>query len=299
MIGVDAGRERTVLHTLDCGSALINQEKTLKRPDGRQIPLGFSTSVVRENDGRMLGAVEVFNDLTEVKRLEAELQRVHVLAALGEMAATVAHEIRNPLGGIAGFAAMLQRDLEAADPRYRLVQKITEGVARLNRIVSSLLTYTRPLQLNSHPVRLAELVEETIAFFEIDLERAHKNIKVERHFPEAEQVCNMDPEQFQQVILNLLQNATQAMPEGGTIDATVDTANTPSGPTAKLCISDTGVGMSSEVRERLFTPFFTTKEDGTGLGLVTSKKIVEAHGGFIAVESQPDQGTSFTISLPQ
>ena len=299
VIGVDAGRERTVLHTLDCGSALINQEKTLSRTDGRQIPLGFSTSVVHENDGRVLGAVEVFNDLTEVKRLEAELQRAHVLAALGEMAATVAHEIRNPLSGIAGFAAMLQRDLEAADPRYRLVQKITEGVARLNRIVSSLLTYTRPLQLNSHPVRFAELVEETIAFFEIDLERAHKNINVERHFPEAEQICNMDPEQFQQVILNLLQNATQAMPEGGTIDAIVDTANTPSGPASTLCISDTGMGITSEIRDRLFTPFFTTKEDGTGLGLVTSKKIVEAHGGFIAVESQPDRGTSFTISLPQ
>ncbi len=299
VIGTDAGRKRTVLHTLDNNDLLINQEKTLRRADGREIPLGFSTSLVRDNDGKVLGAVEVFNDLTEVKRLEAELQRVHVLAALGEMAATVAHEIRNPLGGIAGFAAMLQRDLEASDPRYRLVQKITEGVARLNRIVSSLLTYTRPLQLNSHPVRFAELVEETIAFFEIDLERTHENIHVQRHFSETELVCNMDPEQFQQVILNLLQNATQAMPDGGTIDAILNTTDTPSGPTATLCISDTGIGMSAEVQGRLFTPFFTTKEDGTGLGLVTSKKIIEAHGGCISVESQPDRGTSFTISLPQ
>jgi PAS domain S-box-containing protein len=295
VIGLDAGREQTVLHTLDTGEGLSNREKELCRGDGRRIPLGFSTSLVRDESGRVLGVVEVFNDLTEVKRLEAELQRVHTLAALGEMAATVAHEIRNPLGGIAGFAALLERDLETEDPRRRLVHKITEGVARLNRIVSSLLTYTRPLRLNVHPVNLVELVEEATAFFEIDLERHRKNIRIDRHYPDAGLVCRLDPEQLQQVILNLLQNATQAMPQGGTIGVRIYAERTQ----GVFCISDTGIGMDAEVRQKLFTPFFTTKEDGTGLGLVTSRKIVEAHAGQMRVESEPGQGTRFFVSLPQ
>ena len=297
-MGLDAGRENSVLHTLETGSNLTNCEKELRRLDGRDIPLGFSTSVVRDEAGRVLGAMEVFNDLTEVKQLEAEVQRVHTLAALGEMAATVAHEIRNPLGGIATFASLLGRGLEADDPRRRLVNKITEGVGRLNRIVSSLLTYTRPLRLNAHRVNLSELVEEATAFFEIDLGRNRQDIAIERIYPETGLICRVDPEQFQQVILNLLQNATQAMPEGGTL--TIQTCeDAEDSSRGVLCIRDTGIGMSPEVQEKLFTPFFTTKEDGTGLGLVTSKKIVEAHSGSIRVESDPGKGTCFFIFLPQ
>jgi len=298
MIGLDAGRENSVLHTLETGESLTNREKELKRSDGRSIPLGFSTSLVRDEAGRILGAVEVFNDMTEVKRLEAEVQRAHTLAALGEMAATVAHEIRNPLGGIATFANLLGRGLETDDPRRRLVNKITEGVGRLNRIVTSLLTYTRPLRLNAHRVNFADLVEEATAFFEIDLERTHADISIERRYPDGALTCRIDPEQFQQVILNLLQNAIQAMPEGGTLTVQVYQAaeDTSCGI---LCVRDTGIGMNSEVLEKLFTPFFTTKEDGTGLGLVTCKKIVEAHGGQIRVESRPEEGTRFFITVPQ
>jgi signal transduction histidine kinase len=238
---------------------------------------------------------------------------MHTLAALGEMAATVAHEIRNPLGGIAGFAALLERDLEKEDPRRRLVQKITEGVSRLNRIVTSLLSYTRPLNLRTHPVDLATMVEEVTAFFEIDLERHNHTISIHRHHAE-EVVCPIDTEQFQQVILNLLQNATQAMPEGGDIRIQIDTYSSDQGTQGRLQICDSGIGMSTEVQERLFTPFFTTKEDGTGLGLVISKKIIDAHGGSIQVDSQQaltetseivpnpsvedTSGTTFTIYLP-
>ena len=295
IIGLSAGRKLSVLHTLDTGERLASQEKELQRADDRAIPLGFSTSLVRDEAGTVLGALEVFNDLTEVKRLEAEVQRVQTLAALGEMAATVAHEIRNPLGGIAGYAGMLERDLAADDPNRRLVHKITEGVGRLNRIVVSLLNYTRPLSLNVHPVNLAELVEETTAFFAIDIERSRADIRIECAFPADELICRVDPEQLQQVILNLLQNAMQAMPEGGAIEVGLRTE----GNTGVLIVGDTGVGMDDEVREKLFTPFFTTKEDGTGLGLVTSKKIIDAHNGQIRVDSEPGRGTQFSISLPQ
>ena len=295
IIGLADGRQNTAMHTLDTGERLLNREKSLRRADGRIIPLGFSTSLLRDEQGTVLGVVEVFNDLTEVKRLEAEVQRVNTLAALGEMAATVAHEIRNPLGGIAGYAGMLERDLSSEDPNRRLVHRIVEGVGRLNRIVSSLLTYTRPLRLNAYPVNLVELVEETTAFFEIDIERQRDDITLARSYESDTLICRLDPEQLQQVILNLLQNATQAMPEGGTLQIRVFSE----GELNAFCIGDTGIGMETDVQEKLFTPFFTTKEDGTGLGLVTSKKIVEAHNGTIRVESQVGQGTQFYVHLPQ
>ena len=298
VMGLKGGHGKTALFTLETGSGLTNQEKEHHHRDGRAIPLGFSTSLVRDRQGHVLGAIEAFNDLTEVKRLEAQVQRMHTLAALGEMAATVAHEIRNPLGGIASFANLLERDLDVDDPSRRLVRKITEGVARLNRIVSSLLSYTRPLSLNTHSVNISEVVEEAAAFFEIDLERNAKPIAISRSFPDSPLVCHVDTEQFQQVILNLLLNATQAMPEGGTIDLGLFESQEEEDLHATLRVRDDGIGIARDVQQKLFTPFFTTKEDGTGLGLVTSKKIVEAHGGQIRVDSEPGQGTSFYVDLP-
>ena len=299
VIGLHAGREKSVLHTVDSGRVLSSREKVLVRADGSSLPVGFSTAPVCGSEGEVIGAVEVFTDLTEAKRMEAELQRVHTLAALGEMAATVAHEIRNPLGGMAGFAALLERDLEEGDPRRRLVGKISEGITRLNRIVSSLLAYTRPLQLNPHPVDLVELVEGTASFFAVDPACTRAGITIDCRHTEGAIVCNIDPEQFRQVILNLLQNATQAMPAGGVIDLEVAVSPTQDPPEAELRVCDHGVGLSPEVRRKLFTPFFTTKEDGTGLGLVTCKKIVEAHGGVIRAESRDPEGACFTISLPR
>ena len=297
VMGLQEDRQKSVLHTLASGDSLVNQQKDLRRADERIIPLGFSTSLVRDGNGAVLGAIEAFNDLTEVKRLESQVRQMHTLAALGEMAATVAHEIRNPLGGIASFANLLERDLEADDPNRRLVRKITEGVSRLNRIVSSLLSYTRPLNLNTHPVDLSQTVEEAAAFFEIDANRQIPEVTIERRFAES-RTCQVDTEQFHQVVLNLLLNARQAMPEGGTIEIELTSERAEDGDWAIVAVRDSGIGIEAAVRDKLFTPFFTTKEDGTGLGLVTSRKIVEAHGGRITVDSVPGQGTCFTIALP-
>ncbi|MBT6627155.1 MAG: hypothetical protein HOB49_09110 [Gemmatimonadetes bacterium] len=178
------------------------------------------------------------------------------------------------------------------------MRKITEGVARLNRIVSSLLSYTRPLNLNTHPVDILQTVEEAAAFFEIDLERKQQAVEIRRMFPAKPCICPVDTEQCHQVILNLLLNATQAMPEGGTIDLEVTQASDTDGDWVIVHVRDTGMGISEEIKDRLFTPFVTTKEDGTGLGLVTSRKIIEAHGGSIVVDSTPGDGTCFTIALP-
>ncbi len=296
VMGEDAGGGKSALYTLDSGTGLQTREKELKRSDGRTIPLGFSSSLVRDHNGEVLGALEAFNDLTEVKRLEAQVQRMHTLAALGEMAATVAHEIRNPLGGIASFANLLERDLDSGDPNRRLVSKITEGVARLNRIVSSLLSYTRPLNLNTRTADIREVVEEAAAFFEVDPEGRSGEVVIERSYPETPQAVELDTEQVHQVVLNLLLNAAQAMPGGGVI--LLEVLREGNAGETQIRVRDEGPGIDAETREKLFTPFFTTKEDGTGLGLVTSKKIVEAHGGRITLESNPGEGSCFTIALP-
>ena len=296
VMGEDAEGEKSALYTLGSGVGLQTQEKELKRADGRTIPLGFSSSLVRDHNGEILGALEAFNDLTEVKRLEAQVQRMHTLAALGEMAATVAHEIRNPLGGIASFANLLERDLDTGDPNRRLVSKITEGVSRLNRIVSSLLSYTRPLNLNTRKADIREVVEEAAAFFEVDPEGGSGQVVVERSYPETSLLAQLDSEQVHQVVLNLLLNAAQAMPEGGVIH--LEVLSEAGAAETQIRIRDEGPGIDAEIRKKLFTPFFTTKEDGTGLGLVTSKKIVEAHGGRITLENNPGKGSCFTIALP-
>ncbi len=253
----------------------------------------------------------------EKTRLEETVNRVNTLAALGQMAATVAHEIRNPLGGIAGFAGLLERDLSVDDPRRRWVKKIIEGVSSLNAIVTGLLHYTRPVRLNAHPIDMVNLVEESASFLEIDLARRDEGrIAVARIYEASGAVCEIDPEQVQQVLLNLLQNAAQAMPDGGTITVSVKKSGTvnphhppfPHSPTppfgavegnwVEVAVADTGHGMSEEVQKNLFTPFFTTKENGTGLGLATARKIVEAHRGAIRVTSEIGRGSIFVVAIP-
>jgi signal transduction histidine kinase len=258
---------------------------------------------------------------TERAQLEAQVSLMNTLAALGQMAATVAHEIRNPLGGIAGFAGLLERDLSIGDPRRKWVKKIIEGVSSLNAIVTGLLNYTRPVRLNAHRIDLVSLIEESASFLEIDLaRRPDQGISVARAYEAPDAPCLADPEQMQQVFLNLLQNAAQAMPDGGTITVSVrvdaetrghgDAENPPFSASPPLpvgdegrgwvevAVADTGEGMSEEVQGRLFTPFFTTKENGTGLGLATARKIIEAHRGTIRVTSEVGRGSTFRIALP-
>jgi PAS domain S-box-containing protein len=297
------GEKMTLSFTLKSRKSHINEEKEVLTKGGKRIPLGFSTSVLTDGENNVLGAVEVFFDLSKLKELEEEVTRVRTLAALGEMAATVAHEVKNPLGGIRGFADLLDRDLEESDPRKKSVEKIMEGVETLDRIVVSLLNYTKPIRLNFHDVEFISFIDEVIKFFEIDIGREKKKIHVERKYPKKELLCRIDPEQFRQVILNLLHNAAQAMPQRGQIVVQVDEEGKRSEIPPKagiiLKISDTGMGMSKATLDKLFTPFFTTKEHGTGLGLSIVKKIVEAHGGDIKVESKIGKGTTVLVRLSQ
>ena len=282
-----------------------NREKEVLSTSGEKVPIGFSTSLLKDKEGEIVGAVEVFFDLTKMKRMEEEMMRMKTLAALGEMAAIVAHEVKNPLGGIRGFAELLDRDLEEGDPRKRSVKKIMEGVEALDRIVMSLLNYVKPIQLTPRKVGIKTFLDEVINFFEMDASRAKENVHLVKNYPPDELFCHLDIEQFRQMLLNLLHNAVQAMPHGGKImvelkqeKATLSLSSKTEDNKVILKISDTGIGMSKGTKEKLFTPFFTTKERGTGLGLSTVKKIVEAHWGDIEVESELGKGTTVQVRLP-
>ena len=294
------------LRTLHSGDCVHGVQKTLDRQAGDRVPVRFNTSRLHSVEGDVLGAIETFEDISQLQELSRQASRVSTLTALGEMAATVAHEIRNPLGGIGGFAGLLERDLEVDDPRRRLVKKMVEGVDSLNRMVTNLLNYTRPIQLNARPVDFVQIVEDSIGFFEIDAGSRLEGIDLQRLYESVEVPCRIDPEQMQQIVLNLLHNAVQAMPDGGWIqigisefEAATEGRAEPPPPYIAFSVADSGVGMSEEVRSKLFMPFFTTKEDGNGLGLATTKKVIEAHGGDILVESEPQRGSTFTILVPK
>jgi len=310
IMGKGINEKMTLPFTFKSRRSHMNEEKEVLTKGRKKTPLGFSTSLLTDGDNNVLGAVEVFFDLSKLKELEEEVTRVTTLAALGEMAATVAHEVKNPLGGIRGFADLLDQDLEEGDPRKKSVEKIMEGVETLDRIVLSLLNYTKPIRLHLHQTEFISFLDEVIKFFEIDLAREQQGIHLVREYPERTLLCRLDPEQFRQVILNLLRNATQAMPHGGKIVVQVNEERKEAGEPKNslgsygerrrlvLKISDQGMGMSKATLGKLFTPFFTTKEHGTGLGLSTVKKIVEAHRGDIRIESKIGKGTTVVVGLP-
>ena len=295
IMGKDIGKEATPLHTLETGICHLNEEKEVLDKKGNKIPLGFSTSILTDGENNQLGAVEVFFDLSHIKKLEQEIARVKTLAALGEMAATVAHEVRNPLGGIAGFAAILEKDLLEDDPRRKWVKKIIEGVEILNRIVINLLNYTKVVKFSPNKVDFLRFLDDTLNFFMMDLSARAKDIQVVKNYPQEKFECLIDAEQFRQVVLNLLRNSVQALPEGGKIEV----LTRPIKDKVILKISDSGVGMDEATQKKLFSPFFTTKEEGTGLGLPTVKKIVDAHKGKIEIESDKGKGTTVTVSIPR
>ncbi len=270
-------------------------DKVFWKADGSPVPVTCQSSLLRDHGGRILGAVEVFNDVSKIKALEAEIQDNKTMAALGEMAATVAHEIRNPLGAMGVWAGLLDRDLDKGDPRKNTLNKIVDALSRLNRIVSNLLVYSRPVRAQFRPVPLEEILAEGADYVEIESMRSERNVEVRRGWTdESRTMAVADPEKLSQVVLNLCLNAFQAMPEGGTLSLSCARE----GNYATLLIADNGSGISSENLAKVFDPFFTTKENGTGLGLAIVKKFVEHHSGFVNIKSSPGDGTSVQIFLP-
>ena len=257
------------------------------------VPLRTSAAVVRDEGGSFLGYVFIFRDLTYVRRLKQEVERSRRLAALGRLAAGVAHEIRNPLSSIKGFATYFKERFEN-NPLDRETAKIMiQEVERLDRVIGQLLEFARPSQLRTKPVWLAGLIQHSLKLIETDARTRGVEVKakIASDLPEIE----LDADRMSQVLLNLYLNSIQAMDEGGTME--VEASRDETKKYTKITISDNGKGIDPKDKERIFDPYFTTKPDGTGLGLAIVHKIMEAHRGDIEVESRPGIGTTITLIL--
>jgi two-component system sensor histidine kinase HydH len=232
--------------------------------------------------------------LAEVRTLEAEMERRESLSALGNMAAAVAHEIRNPLNAVSMGLQRLRVEFAPAEAdEYRRLLELVQGeVRRLNTIVEEFLSLARPPSLKPESVRVPDLVDEVVRLVEAEAEASR--VAIERAIPDTLPPLEADRDRLKQVLLNLTLNAIQAMPHGGAL--TLGAAVADGGLT--LTVTDTGSGIPRELVPRVFDPYVTTKTKGLGLGLTIARRIVEAHGGSVAVESQPGHGTCFRISLP-
>ncbi|MDR2579796.1 MAG: hypothetical protein LBC85_02230 [Fibromonadaceae bacterium] len=230
----------------------------------------------------------------QLKKMQEELHQSRILSALGEMSATVAHEIRNPLSGMGGYASLLARSIPPEDPRRKYVDKIIGGISSINKIVGNLLVYTKKINLEKQSENLVAWVEAILAHIEIEIEKEGKNVKLERSFPPEPLNAEIDSERLQQVMLNLLMNSIHAIETEGCIRVGICTNE----GFAEISVSDNGKGIEQEHLKSIFTPFFTTKEQGTGLGLAIVKKLVDLHEGSISVESRSGKGTSFCIKIP-
>jgi PAS domain S-box-containing protein len=296
--GNTSQEEPTLLQVLHTGKELKRDERVIWHQDGHPVPVSFQTAVLRDSKGTRIGAVEIFSDVSKIKALEKEMQQAKTMAALGEMSATVAHEIRNPLGAMGVWAGLLERDLGPDDPRKKTLGKIIEGLSRLNKIVSNLLVYTRPVKAELRKVQIDKILSEIIDFVQIEIERIGQTIVVNRTFCNDPVYVLVDPEKMGQVVMNLCLNAIQAMPDGGELSVTIENNSKNRHGFANFSIIDTGIGIEKETISKIFDPFFTTKENGTGLGLAIVKKFVESHSGYIDVKSKPGKGTIVKVFLP-
>jgi signal transduction histidine kinase len=229
--------------------------------------------------------------LERQRRLEADALRQSRLAAMGEMAATLAHEVRNPLGSMELFASLLLDDLRDRPPAVRLVSQIAEGIKDLNHLVSNILGFTRaPVPVRDAEVDVIAAIEEGLRYSTALL--AEHRTAIVRRYGAGPLLAKADPSLVRQIFLNLVRNAVQAMGDEGTLTITAV-----GGESVQVSFADTGSGIPSDARQRIFDPFFTTKERGTGLGLAVVRTLLDAVGGDVTVDEAEERGARFTVRL--
>ena len=285
-------------------SHLPNRAELRLKKTGKVI--GYTLSLVRDARGRDVGATLFFKDLTRVEQLEERERLRDRLAALGEMAAAIAHEVKNPLAGIEVMAGILKRQLTESPDAQSILADIIKEAKMANVIVQEVLAFVRPIRLQVEDIALADVIRDAMTMAD-----SHASLKgeveVKVDVPEALRPIQGDPHQLRQIFTNLLTNAFEAMGGIGLVeiaavavdgDEDAGPAEHVAGPTIQITVSDNGPGIPPEVMERIFSPFFTTKPQGSGLGLAIVRKIVDAHDGRIDVGERPGGGTVFRVTVP-
>lgn len=272
--------------------AASEQEAWCMVGETRRVPLAISASHIVTEEGEAIGTALIMRDLGEIRRLQSELRRRDRLVALGNMAAGIAHEVRNPLSAIKGLARFFMEASPEGSDESRMADIMTKEVLRLDKVVGDLLDFARPDVLNLTDVALNELVERSHDMVRSDMDA--RNIRFEADLPQPPLSVRLDRDRMTQVLLNLFLNAVQAMPDGGKLTV----RGRMEGSELALEVADTGCGIAPERLADIFSPYFTTKASGTGLGLSIVHKIVEAHDGTIEVASTPGEGTVFKLRFP-
>ena len=267
-------------------TGLLSQRERERTEELRRTALGLEESYqkLRHQSERIIA-------------IEEQLRRAEKLSTLGEMAAVLAHEIRNPLGSIRGTAEILKDDYGPGDPKHEFIEIQIRETERLNRVVEDFLHMARPQPADMRPCPVQDELETIVNLVSNDA--GERQIRLVLEPPSLPVLIRADGEKLRQAFLNIIINALQATPQGGsvTISTTVLRTDAATG-VCEIRFRDTGVGIDGEALERIFEPFFTTKPDGTGLGLAITRKIIESHGGTLMVESEPGYGTTVTVRLP-
>jgi len=281
---------------LDGRSDSVELETRVAGSEG-SVPIALSASTLRDEDGERAGTVLLFQDLREIEELKDAVERERHLASLGRLAAGVAHEVRNPLSSLKGFAQFFRTKFAPGSEEERYSDIMIEEVERLDRVVQELLDFARPVAPVLKPTPPNSIIEEALALVSEDAQ--FRSVTVERMLGEGLPDVSVDPMQMRQALLNVFLNAIEAMGEGGTM--TVETSETESSDgkrAVSLGVTDTGSGMNPEELDKLFEPFYTTKPKGSGLGMTVVSRVVEQNGGRVFVKSAPSEGTTLTIILP-
>jgi PAS domain S-box-containing protein len=275
---------------------------SLRRRNGTAVPVEMSAAPLRGLEGKDLGVVGVIRDVRQVRELEGQLRRSDRLAALGTLAAGLAHEIKNPLASLRTFTRIMPRKFEDARFRETFIRVVPHELERINGIVEQLLELARPSRLRPAPLSIPGVLDRVLELYANELDA--KEIVVTREYAREVPAITADGERLYEAFVNLVSNALAAMKPGGRL--TVRTGwHRPAEPLARgggrrvrVEIEDTGSGISPAEADKVFDPFFTTKPEGTGLGLALTHKIIEDHGGSIGFRSAPGVGTTFTVLLP-
>jgi PAS domain S-box-containing protein len=276
-------------------------ECLLVRRDGSEVLVADSVAPIRDRESRVVGVVLVFRDVTERRRVEQQLQTAQKLEALGILAGGIAHDFNNLLTGVFGYIDLAHRRCDDPPKARDSLSKALSVLQKTRGLTGQLLTFSRAGQPVTAPIALPELLRNSVRFA-----LSGSNVDCKEEIPDDLWACQGDEQQIDQVIDNLLLNARQSMPQGGTIHLRAENLVVPGdvaipvkdGRYIRLTIRDEGMGISPELRARIFEPFFTTKPSGSGLGLTTTYSIVHKHGGHIDVDSAPGAGTTFSVYLP-
>ena len=295
-----------LMETLATRAGVASTSLGLSRRNGTSLPIELSTAPLRGAEGKDLGVVGVFKDVTVVHELEAQLRRSDRLAALGTLAAGLAHEIKNPLTSLRTFTRLVSRKFNDERFRERFERVVPQELERINGIVERLLELARPRRLNLTPVQIPALLERVLELYANQIET--KQITVLREYAHDLPTIQGDGEHLYEAFLNLVTNALEAMGTGGRLtlrtgwsedmDRLPPPARRALRRGVRVEIEDTGIGIALAEADKIFNPFFTTKEGGTGLGLALAYKIIEDHGGSITFRSSPGVGTTFRLLLP-